>query len=71
MDQSRAVSRISSSAIRELLDLVHRPGIISLAGGLPSPLHFPVDETRRVVDELLCDEPWHYANGMFTTFVVS
>jgi uncharacterized cupredoxin-like copper-binding protein len=21
--------------------------------------------------ELLCDEPWHYANGMFTTFVVS
>ena len=21
--------------------------------------------------ELLCDEPWHYANGMFTEFAVS
>jgi 2-aminoadipate transaminase len=50
---SRAVSRISSSAIRELLALVDRPGIISLAGGLPWPGLFPVEQTRAVVEDLL------------------
>ena len=57
MDQSRAVRRISSSAIRELLALVDRPGIISLAGGLPSPRHFPVEETAAVIDDLLAGGP--------------
>ncbi len=52
---SRAVDRIGSSAIRELLALVDRPGVISLAGGLPSPELFPVDETRAVLDEVLRD----------------
>ncbi|HXQ44141.1 MAG TPA: PLP-dependent aminotransferase family protein [Acidimicrobiales bacterium] len=50
---SRAVRRITSSAIRELLALVDRPGVISLAGGLPSARHFPVEETLVAVDELL------------------
>jgi len=50
---SRAVGRISSSAIRELLALVDRSDVISLAGGLPSPGLFPVDETRGAVDTLL------------------
>jgi 2-aminoadipate transaminase len=53
MGQTAAVSRISSSAIRELLALVQRPGIISLAGGLPSPGHFPLEQTRAVIDDLL------------------
>jgi 2-aminoadipate transaminase len=50
---AEAVGRISSSAIRELLDLVNRPGIISLAGGLPAPELFPRDRTLSVVTELL------------------
>jgi 2-aminoadipate transaminase len=54
---SRAVGRISSSAIRELLALVDRPGVISLAGGLPSARHFPVSETRRAVDDLVRRDP--------------
>jgi 2-aminoadipate transaminase len=60
MDQSQSltarsggVGRIRSSAIRELLALVDRPGMISLAGGLPSAEHFPVEETREVIDELI------------------
>src|SRR5579872_2275567 len=52
---SRAVGRINSSAIRELLALVNRPGVISLAGGLPSPRHFPVAETAEAVADCLRD----------------
>jgi len=54
---SPTVGRISSSAIRELLALVDRPEVISLAGGLPSPRHFPVEETRRAMSELLHGDP--------------
>ncbi len=48
-----AVGRITSSAIRELLALVDRPGVITLAGGLPSPVHFPVEQTIGAVADLL------------------
>jgi 2-aminoadipate transaminase len=63
MDQHGAAGRISSSAIRELLALTQRPGIISLAGGLPSPGHFPVDEARAVLDDLVGGgaEAWQYS----------
>jgi 2-aminoadipate transaminase len=57
MEPTGAVARISSSAIRELLALVDRPGVISLAGGLPSPGLFPVEETRSAIDELLRRDP--------------
>jgi 2-aminoadipate transaminase len=50
---SPAVGRITSSAIRELLALVDRPGLITLAGGLPSPVHFPVEQTIGAVADLL------------------
>jgi len=39
---SGAVGRIESSMIRDLLALADRPGLISLAGGLPAPESFPV-----------------------------
>jgi 2-aminoadipate transaminase len=54
---SRAVGRINSSAIRELLALVDRPGVITLAGGLPSARHFPVAETLRAVDHIVRRDP--------------
>lgn len=34
---------MNSSAIREILKLTDRPGIISMAGGLPSPKAFPLE----------------------------
>ena len=34
-----------------------RPGMISLAGGLPAPDSFPVDELREVTDRLLRERP--------------
>ena len=35
-------AKMNSSAIREILKLTDRPGIISMAGGLPSPDTFPI-----------------------------
>jgi 2-aminoadipate transaminase len=45
--------RMTSSAIRDLLKLTSRPDIISFAGGLPAPEHFPVEEVRAAVDRVL------------------
>ena len=42
-----------SSAIREILKLVQKPEVISLAGGLPDPATFPVEEIREIVNNLL------------------
>jgi len=36
-------AKMNPSAIREILKLTDRPGIISLAGGLPSPKAFPLN----------------------------
>ncbi|MEN9587462.1 MAG: hypothetical protein RIT15_1037, partial [Pseudomonadota bacterium] len=38
---SRA-ERMNPSFIREILKVTERPGIISFAGGLPSPKTFPI-----------------------------
>jgi 2-aminoadipate transaminase len=45
--------RMHASDIRELLKLTARPEIISLAGGLPAPELFPVDEYRRAFEWVL------------------
>src|SRR5712691_9962729 len=42
-----------ASDIREILKLTARPDIISLAGGLPAPELFPVDEFRRAFEWVL------------------
>lgn len=52
---AQRMERMGSSAIRELLKLTQRPGIISFAGGLPAPELFPVQQfdeaSRRVLAE--------------------
>lgn len=51
---SQNAEKMKASEIRELLKLTNKPGMISLAGGLPDPATFPVeiikDLTRDVVD---------------------
>ena len=37
-------AKMNPSVIREILKVAEKPGIISFAGGLPSPKTFPVDE---------------------------
>ncbi|MCU0455573.1 MAG: PLP-dependent aminotransferase family protein [Bacteroidales bacterium] len=41
------------SAIREILKLLQKPGMISFAGGLPSPETFPVSDLKEIVAEVL------------------
>ena len=50
-------ARMNPSAIREILKLTERPGIISLAGGLPSAETFPVDAVREATARVLRDTP--------------
>ncbi len=53
---ARRAERMNPSVIRELLKLTERPGIISLAGGLPSPDTFPIDAMRVACDRVLRDD---------------
>jgi 2-aminoadipate transaminase len=38
-------TRMRRSAVRELLKVIHRPEMISFAGGIPAPELFPIEET--------------------------
>ncbi|HCC47607.1 MAG TPA: aminotransferase [Elusimicrobia bacterium] len=45
--------RTKASVIRELLKTTNQPGIISFAGGLPAPEHFPYDFVADTVKEIM------------------
>jgi len=49
---SRTVN-MNVSAIREILKVVSRPGVVSLAGGIPSPDSFPMDVIASVGPQVL------------------
>jgi 2-aminoadipate transaminase len=52
---SERAQQLQSSAIREILKITQRPEIISFAGGLPSPLTFPVERMKEAYDKVLTD----------------
>lgn len=54
---AQRAARIKPSIIREILNLADRPGVISLAGGLPSPSSFPVQAMREATERVLRDAP--------------
>jgi len=45
--------KMNPSALREILKLTDRPGIISLAGGLPSPKTFPISAFAQACADVL------------------
>jgi 2-aminoadipate transaminase len=47
--------RMHASDIREILKVTAMPDVISLAGGLPAPEVFPVEEFRRAFDKVLAE----------------
>ena len=47
---------MNPSVIREILKITERPGIISFAGGLPSPQTFPVDAFAQACARVLRDD---------------
>ena len=54
---ARRAERMNPSVIREILKITERPGIISLAGGLPSPDSFPIEAMREATARVLRDAP--------------
>ena len=52
---SERADQLQSSFIREILKITQQPEIISFAGGLPSPLTFPVDEMKAAFDKVLTE----------------
>jgi 2-aminoadipate transaminase len=54
---ARRADRMNPSVIREILKITERPGIISLAGGLPSPDSFPIEAMREATTIVLRDTP--------------
>jgi 2-aminoadipate transaminase len=54
---ARRAERLNPSIIREILKVTERPGIISLAGGLPAAEGFPIDALRAATDRVLSQSP--------------
>jgi 2-aminoadipate transaminase len=53
---SNIINNSKRSAIREILKLTQKPGIISFAGGLPAPESFPVDDLQDIITTLLKED---------------
>ena len=53
---ARRAEKMNPSVIREILKVTEKPGIISFAGGLPSPLTFPIDAMREAAERVLRDD---------------
>lgn len=53
---ARRAERMNPSVIREILKVTERPGIISFAGGLPSPQTFPVEAFAEAAAKVLRED---------------
>lgn len=51
--QARRAARMNPSIIREILKVTEKPGILSMAGGLPSADTFPVEAIKAACDRVL------------------
>ncbi|MEG1849072.1 MAG: PLP-dependent aminotransferase family protein [Oscillospiraceae bacterium] len=54
---SNRISGVQGSIIRELFKLAADPNMIAFGGGNPSADTFPVEEIRRITDEVLTNNP--------------
>ncbi len=53
---ARRAERMNPSVIREILKVTEKPGIISFAGGLPSPKTFPIDAFAKACADVLAND---------------
>jgi 2-aminoadipate transaminase len=51
--QARRAARMNPSIIREILKVTEKPGVLSMAGGLPSSDTFPVEALKEACDRVL------------------
>ncbi len=50
---ARRTEKMGVSALREILKVISKPGMISLAGGLPAPESFPVGIVKKLTSSVL------------------
>ena len=48
-----STARLRTSTIRDLLKVTQQPDVISFAGGLPAPEHFPIEVIAECVREIM------------------
>lgn len=48
---------VKASAIREIFKVAGNPDFISFAGGLPAPESFPVEEIKKICNDILTENP--------------
>ncbi|TSC24061.1 PLP-dependent aminotransferase family protein [Corallococcus sp. Z5C101001] len=53
---SQRMSRMKTSAVREILKVAERPDILSFAGGLPAPELFPLDAIAKAFEDTFATE---------------
>ncbi|MEG0517773.1 MAG: PLP-dependent aminotransferase family protein [Bacteroidales bacterium] len=53
---SKGAKCMKPSPIRALLNVVNQPGIISFAGGFPNPETFPIEDLRKMMNEVLDEQ---------------
>jgi len=53
---AQRAEKMNPSVIREILKVTEKPGIISFAGGLPSPQTFPIEAMREASERVLRDD---------------
>ncbi len=53
---AQRAEKMNPSVIREILKITEKPGIISFAGGLPSPQTFPIDAMREASERVLKED---------------
>ena len=53
---AQRADKMNPSVIREILKVTELPGIISFAGGLPSPKTFPIEAMRAASERVLSQD---------------
>lgn len=53
---STRAKKITSSVIREILKVTNMPGVISFAGGVPSPDTFPIQKLKNAFEKILKED---------------
>ncbi len=56
MRLAKRMDGMNGSVVRQMLKLMAKPGIISFAGGMPSPDVFPVEALRRAMNRVMTEE---------------
>ena len=59
MEFAKRLDHVTGSAIRDIFSLLAQPGMISFAGGNPSPDSFPTEDVAAISDRLIREKGAH------------